>query len=180
MNRQPDKAISPDRFMRLFLASQREICRYLAVLVPRPDDLQDVLQETATALWQKIDQYDPNQPFTPWACRFALVEARKLQRKERRWSRLLSDEVVQKLYERRVQLQPHLDERRGHLADCIGRLPVRHKQVLTAYYFDHSPIATIAERFHRSGDAIYKLLQRTRERLQACIERKLRWEEPAS
>jgi paraquat-inducible protein B len=28
--------------------------------------------ETAIALWEKFDAYDPAQPFTPWACRFAL------------------------------------------------------------------------------------------------------------
>ena len=32
----------------------------------------DIVQQTAIALWEKFDAYDPAQPFTPWACRFAL------------------------------------------------------------------------------------------------------------
>src|SRR5436189_6463885 len=89
------------RFMRLFLASEKEIFRYVAVLVPRVADAQDVVQQTAVALWKKFDQYDPSQPFTPWACRFALLEARQFLRRDHRWGAFLDDDLVEALVERR-------------------------------------------------------------------------------
>ena len=62
--------------MRLLLKSERELLRYVMVLVPNVNDARDVLQETAIALLRTIDKYDPDRPFVPWACRFALNEAR--------------------------------------------------------------------------------------------------------
>jgi RNA polymerase sigma-70 factor, ECF subfamily len=41
-------------------------------LVPNVADAEDIVQQAAIALWEKFDAYDPAQPFTPWACRFAL------------------------------------------------------------------------------------------------------------
>lgn len=64
------------QFMRLFLQAERELLRYVMALVPNVSDARDVVQETAVALWQAIDKYDPSKPFIPWACRFALNEAR--------------------------------------------------------------------------------------------------------
>ncbi len=46
--------------------------RYVAALVPNVADAEDIVQQTALALWEKFDAYDPSQPFTPWAWRFAL------------------------------------------------------------------------------------------------------------
>ena len=39
--------LSQQRFLRLFLASEPEVRRYVAVLVPNMDDAQEVIQETA-------------------------------------------------------------------------------------------------------------------------------------
>ena len=62
LNTQP---IEHDDFLRLLLKSEREILRYVMVLVPQAADAQEVFQETAVALWKQIDKYDPAQPFTP-------------------------------------------------------------------------------------------------------------------
>src|SRR5947207_5941430 len=67
-----DQTAAQQRFLSLFLRSEREIFRYVAALVPNVADAEDIVQQTALALWQKFDAYDPSQPFTPWACRFAL------------------------------------------------------------------------------------------------------------
>ena len=53
----------------MFLASEKELFRYISALVPCVTDAQDLVQQTALALWRKFEAYDPRQPFTPWACR---------------------------------------------------------------------------------------------------------------
>lgn len=54
-----------EEFIRLFLESERELLRYVMVLVPNPADARDVVQETAVALWKKSDHYDRTKPFVP-------------------------------------------------------------------------------------------------------------------
>lgn len=81
----PDpKGCSHQEFIRLFLDSERELLRYVMVLVPNVADARDVVQEAGIALWEKIELYDRNKPFVPWACRFALNEARMFLRKQGR------------------------------------------------------------------------------------------------
>ena len=45
------------RFLSLFLRSEREIFRYVAALVPNVADAEDIVQQTAIALWEKFDAF---------------------------------------------------------------------------------------------------------------------------
>lgn len=165
--------LNQEQFMRLFLQAERELTRYVMAIVPNVNDARDVVQETAMSLWRAIAKYDPAKPFVPWACRFALNEARMHLRTEaRRRKRFLQDDVVALLEERRQDLAPQLDARRQHLRDCLDRLPDDHRGIVRGYYFDDESVDVIAARLGRSVDAIYKSLQRIRQVLQECIERK--------
>jgi RNA polymerase sigma-70 factor (ECF subfamily) len=166
---------SHKEFIRLFLEAERELLRYVMVLVPNATDARDVVQEAAVALWEKIDQYDPTRPFVPWACRFALNEARMFLRTQARRNRL-SDEVAEFLQAQRVDAADRLDARRAYLGECLRQLPDRQSEVVRAHYFDDLSTTDLSARFGRSVEAIYKSLQRTRQALQECIERKMTME----
>lgn len=164
------------RFMRLFLGSEKEIFRYVAVLVPRMTDAQDVVQQTAVALWKKFAQYDASQPFTPWACRFALLEARQFLRRNQRWGALLDDNLVETLVERRSALGDEMDQRFSHLAECLGKLAPEQRQTVERYYYERRPVEELASQAGRSVEAIYKALQRIRQALFECVTRALKVE----
>lgn len=178
MDFQRDEAapLSHEQFMRLFLQSERELLRYVMVLVPNVNDARDVVQETAVALWQSIEKFDPARPFVPWACRFALNEARRHLRSASRRRRLIDDDVAALLESRRVELAPRLDRRREHLRDCLARLPADQYRLVLGYYFDEDSIEALATQLGRGTDAIYKSLQRIRRALHECIERKVQKE----
>lgn len=113
----PTSPLTHQQFMRLFLEAERELLRYVMALVPNVSDARDVVQETAVALWQAIGKYDPAKPFVPWACRFALNEARLYLRTESRRRRFIDEDVAAMLDERRVATASSLDTRREHLRD---------------------------------------------------------------
>jgi len=169
----PDKppSLSQEQFMRLFLQSEREILRYVMAIVPNVADARDIVQETALALWKRIDKYDPARPFIPWACRFALNEARMFLRTDGR-RRRLRDEVAGLLEVRRSEIATELDARRGHLQDCLDHLPEDQRGLIRSYYFDDETVPMIAAKAGRTTEAIYKALQRIRAALEQCIERK--------
>jgi RNA polymerase sigma-70 factor (ECF subfamily) len=170
----PSAPLSHEQFMRLFLQSERELLRYVMVLVPSVNDARDVVQETALSLWREIAKYDPARPFVPWACRFALNEARMFLRSEgRRKRRFLQEDLVALLEDRRVEIASDLDDRRRHLRDCLGRLSPEHRGLIRGYYFDEETVPGLAARLGRTVDAVYKSLQRVRHALQQCIERKV-------
>src|SRR5512137_3126065 len=103
-----DSSATQQRFLSLFLRSEREIFRYVAVLVPNITDAEDIVQQTAVALWEKFDAYDPAQPFTPWACRFALNKARQWVERHQRWQTLLANGLAEELLQRREEIRPDL------------------------------------------------------------------------
>jgi RNA polymerase sigma-70 factor (ECF subfamily) len=162
--------------MRLFLGSEKEIFRYVAVLVPRVADAQDVVQQTAIALWKKFEQYDPAQPFTPWACRFALLEARQFLRRDQRWGALMDDTLVETLVERRAAMAEEMDRRFSHLADCLRKLAPEQRQTVERYYYERRPVEELAAQAGRSVEAIYKALQRIRQALFDCVTRAIKVE----
>lgn len=142
----------------------------MAALVPNVADAEDIVQQTAIALWEKFDSYDPTQPFTPWACRFALNKTRQWLERRQRWQALLQGGLAEELAQRRDELRPELEVRLKHLEGCIGKLPAEQRSIVERYYYDRTGIEKVAGDSGRSVEATYKALQRIRASLQICIE----------
>jgi RNA polymerase sigma-70 factor (ECF subfamily) len=170
-NPSDDSADDHARFMRLFLSSEKEIFRYVAALAPKIADAQDIVQQTAVALWRKFDRYDPAQPFTPWACRFALLEARQYLRGDQRWGALLDDALVEDLTSRREALGDEMERRFAHLNECLRKLPADQRETVESYYYRRTPVEELAAATGRSVEALYKALQRSRLALLNCVTR---------
>ena len=168
--RSSDSSAGQQRFLSLFLRSEREIFRYVAALVPNSTDAEDIVQQTAMALWEKFDAFDPAQPFTPWACRFALNKAHQWIERRQRWQALLEHGLAEELAHRRQELQPEFDLRLRHLKDCLGKLPQRQRSLVEGYYYERTGIETLAVQSGRSPAATYKMLQRIRHTLRLCVE----------
>jgi RNA polymerase sigma-70 factor, ECF subfamily len=169
-NRSDDSSAAQQRFLSLFLRSEREIFRYVAALVPNVTDAEDIVQQTAMSLWEKFDAYDPTKPFTPWACRFALNKARQWIERRQHWQALLENCLAEELTQRRQELQPEFELRLKHLEGCLGKLPPAQRSLVEGYYYERASIGTLAERSGRSAAATYKMLQRIRHALQLCVE----------
>src|SRR5262245_4184752 len=110
------------QFLRLFLSTERELFRYVVAIVPSVEAASAIVKQRALLLWTKFDQYDSSQPFTPWACRFALNVARQWMASRRRWAAVLDSNVTQTLLARRAEILPNLDRRLGHLESCLEKL----------------------------------------------------------
>jgi RNA polymerase sigma-70 factor (ECF subfamily) len=166
-----DPSAAQQRFLSLFLRSEREVFRYVAALVPNVADAEDIVQQTALVLWEKFDAYDPGQPFTPWACRFALNKTRQWLERRQRWQRLLEGGLAEELALRREELLPQFDVRLGHLEKCLGKLPAEQLSLVEGYYYRRDGIEQLAANSGRTVAATYKLLQRVRQALQVCIQK---------
>jgi RNA polymerase sigma-70 factor (ECF subfamily) len=165
-----DATAAQQQFLSLFLRSEREVFRYVAALVPNVADAEDIVQQTALALWEKFDAYDRNQPFTPWACRFALNKAKQWIERRQRWQALVEGGLAEELAQRREELRPEMEARLKHLQSCLGKLPEEQRSIVEGYYYHRDGIEKLAERWGRTVAATYKMLQRIRQVLQVCIE----------
>ena len=169
---EPNATLTHQQFILLFSQAEGELMRYLMALIPNAADARDVLQETAVALWQTIEKYDPGQPFVPWACRFALNKARQHLRTETRRRRLFEEDVASLIATRRLEVSLDLETRREYLGECLRRLSEEQQRMVRGYYFEDQSIGTVAKDHGLSVEAVYKSLQRIRGALMACIDRK--------
>jgi RNA polymerase sigma-70 factor (ECF subfamily) len=165
-----DQAAAQQRFLSLFLRSEREIFRYVAALVPNVADAEDIVQQTALALWEKFGAYDPKQPFTPWACRFALNKTKQWIERRQRWQALLEGGLAEELARRREELRPEIETRLRQLEGCLNKLPDEQRSLVEGYYYRRDNLERLAENSSRTIAATYKMLQRIRQALQVCIE----------
>src|SRR6266436_822279 len=143
-NDQPSNDESQAQFLRLFLSSERELFRYVAALVPSLGDAEEIVQQTAVELWKRFDQYDAQQPFTPWACRFAINIVKQWAASRQRWQSLLERGLAEELANRRDQLRPQFENRLSHLDQCLEKLPSEQRGIVEAYYFRRQSIDVIA------------------------------------
>jgi RNA polymerase sigma-70 factor (ECF subfamily) len=163
----------PSLFVRLLLQHQNDLLRYILPLVGCLDDAQDVLQETATALWRKFDQYDPKQPFLPWARRFAHNEVLMHHRKQRRYT-FLTEELIETLAQRSAEREQQAERRRNALRDCVEKLPEADRLLLDQRYGEPgTTVQQLAAQTGATANVLYKALARIRRQLLDCISRTL-------
>jgi len=155
--------------------SQSNLYAYILSLVPQINDAQDVLQETAVALWSKKDEYNPEEPFIPWAIRFAYFQVLNFRTRQRRRTStiLLSDEVISVLAEEHTQHRTVIESRRGALAYCMEKISPSGRELLRQRYEGVISMKEIAASTDMKVSTLYKQLERLRLQLLVCITRAL-------
>jgi RNA polymerase sigma-70 factor, ECF subfamily len=166
------------KFTEHLQACQVQVLRYIFALVRNNADAQDVFQKTCMVLWDKFDQFNPNQNFTAWACGVARFEVRKFLTQHRRHQARFSDDFAQRLAEIQVDSRSkEIGARQVALPGCIAKLPPSQQSLLMLCYGEHRRVADVAASLGRSVCGVHHSLRAIRERLMACIERAVREEE---
>jgi RNA polymerase sigma-70 factor (ECF subfamily) len=163
-----------EEFVRRFVRCQQDLYAYILSLVPNIADAQDVLQETAIALWAKAEEYRLDEPFMPWAARFAWFQVRKFRMYQARQHRrhvALSDEAVAALAADRVEFDGTAVDRGLTLQQCVERLAEDDRLLLQQRYDLRISIREVAQDRGVEPGQLYKRLGRIRQALLDCIQR---------
>ena len=160
-----------DEFVRRFVRCQQDLYAYIVTLVPNIADAQDILQETAIALWAKADEYRLDEPFMPWASRFAWFQVRKFrmyQARRRRHVVSLSDEALEALAADRAGFDSAAS--RGPLLEqCVEKLADADRLLLRQRYDSRTSIREVAKLLGVEPAQLYKRLERIRQSLLDCV-----------
>jgi RNA polymerase sigma-70 factor (ECF subfamily) len=144
--------------------------------LPSWADAEDVFQQTSLVLWRKFDQFDlddPNGNFVSWACRIARFKVLNHLKQHGRDRHVFSDALLGLLAEEGIQDAKRLDAERHALANCLGQLQTRHRQLIRACYGGGTTIRQVAQSLGRTPNSLYKLLNKIRAILLRCIEKSL-------
>jgi RNA polymerase sigma-70 factor (ECF subfamily) len=159
-------------FVRLLSSSHRRLLGYLAAMLGRREDAEDVLQRASVTLWRRFDTFEPGSDFLAWAGTVCFYEARNFQRVAARSKLVFSDALLEILAgERAADLQAQ-DRRIDALHDCLGQLDESGRQLLEAAYIDRAGIARLAADLGRAPQTLYNKLNVLRRQLAGCIEQR--------
>jgi RNA polymerase sigma-70 factor (ECF subfamily) len=161
-------------FMALYGRHQMDLYRYVRTLVVRAEEADDVMQETAMALWQRFDDYDESRPFLPWARRFAYFCAKQHRTRKARSKEVgLSPEVWDLLSQDYDTHEGRLAAQRRLLAGCMTGLGTESRDLLRQRYVERVSLKDLAVALGRSANALYLQLFRVRKQLLRCVEKGL-------
>ncbi|HWL09593.1 MAG TPA: sigma-70 family RNA polymerase sigma factor [Planctomicrobium sp.] len=160
-------------FSQLLLRHDRSLLRYILTFVPRRDDAEEILQRTATSLWEKWSEYDSSREFFPWAVRFTYFEILNY-RKELARERLIFDvDVLESLKSSQQPLETRLDQQREALQECLKQLDAVGVSLLRRRYCDAESITSLASESGKTVKSLYRKLDRIRELISRCVHQRL-------
>lgn len=164
----------------LVLAHQARLSGFLARYVRETADIFDLVQEIFIRAWQGLAQLDSPAAFPRWLNGIAkhVVHDHLRQRHYR------NSDCQLRLDEDMLALLPLSDANPQHdeleaaavqaLRRCLGDLPQSNRDLLRWRFVEGRQVRHIARELTRKETAISMALIRLRERLQDCVQRRLR------
>lgn len=155
---------------RLWTLAQPTVSAFVASVVRDFRDRDDVLQETALAVFDSIDSYDPSQSFNGWAIGIARNQVGLYLRRRKRDRHVFDESTIACLEDAFTQVSrsPKLE----FLPECVDQLAGRSRQICDLRYQEDLKPAAIGEKIGMTANSVAKTLQRVREQLRLCIEAK--------
>lgn len=159
-------------FATLLVSNDQHLRRYISLFLHRRDDVEEVLQQTAASLWEKFDQFDTSREFLPWATRFAYFEVLNFRRNKARDRVFFTEDVMEAIAEAQAEVSDELKRRRDTLQECLSKLNRDDLQLLQRRYSDETTIKALSEETGKTVKSLYRRLDRIREIVAACVDRK--------
>jgi RNA polymerase sigma-70 factor (ECF subfamily) len=166
----PDRA---SEFVRLLTAHQRDLYAYVNTLLVGDIAAVDVLQDTNLDLWKRMDEFDFDRPFLPWAYGFAYQRVLSFRKTRSRSRLLFSDQMMQLVSESYLSDVVAADARLAALQKCLQRLNLKQRQLIRERYVGKASVKMLAARVGSTANQISARLYRLRRMLAKCIEANL-------
>ena len=162
------------QFSRLWTKALPVVSGFVAGMVPDGDAADDILQETAMAVFKEMGRYDPDRSFAAWAVGIAKNKVGEHWRRHGRKRELVRDpRVMAIMAETTVEMAAEIDSRRRALWECLDTVKYRSWNLLTMHYVNGDKPRAIAEQLGISATNVRVLLSRIRQVLRKCIQRRL-------
>jgi RNA polymerase sigma-70 factor, ECF subfamily len=157
---------------RLWTLAQPAVSAFIASLVRDFRARDDVLQDVAVAVLDSFASYDPSRPFAAWAIGIARNQVLLYLRSKGRDRLVFDPDALARIESAFAEVRPHEVRMLDYLDECVQLLEGRARQLCELRYRGDLKPAAIGRRVGMSANGVAKTLQRAREALRGCVERK--------
>jgi len=154
---------------QLIVKHRHGLLAYLFGVLPDAHTAEDLFQEVCVVAVQKAAEFQDGTNFVAWA---RTIARNKLREHLRRRSGVSVDDAFFDGVESAFDAVRDPDVRKEALRRCLGDVQDRTRQMLVWRYEEGLTAASIAERMGQSRAGVNSLLQRVREILRECVERR--------
>jgi RNA polymerase sigma-70 factor, ECF subfamily len=177
----PVRQINSDEFVALLVRHERRLRAFVATLLGRFEDIDEVVQNAWLVAWRKMDSFSyqsssPDEEYLHWLCAIARIELLAYRRKRDPGLAFFGEALLESLADMRLEQSEYFESRHCALLKCLQRLNVRDREMIYDRYGRGLSVRRLAESTGRSLDGIYKSLGRIRGALCSCIDSTLKQE----
>lgn len=158
-------------FGRLFVQYQPRIYGFIRSLLVHRSDAEDLLQETASVLWRRFDEFQPGSNFLAWALQVARYQVLYFRQRQRRDAIEFSEEFLDAVTADTVAEAARLGDLQSLLDECMEKLPQGDRDLFDLHYQSNLPAKGLAERLGRPLSTVYNAINRIRRTLADCVQR---------
>jgi len=158
------------RFVELLTAHQRKLYGYISTMLLGDPAAADVLQETNLDLWARLQDYDFDRPFLPWAFGFARQKVLAFRRSHCRSRLMFGEEALSLINEACMHYASEADDRLLALRICLQKLNPQQAALIRERYLAKTPVKLMAEHLDETVQNISSRLHRIRKSLAKCID----------
>ena len=161
-------------FFQLFMSSQKNLYAFILASVHNYNDADDILQDTATVMWRKFDEFDEDTSFVAWGISISKNLIKKYYSQRKRTRVQFGAALAKKISERMENSADQLKSRQEALRLCSRKLTNAGRTMIDMRYSKGMTIKAIANHLNRSVHSMYKAMARLQDSLQECIKKELR------
>jgi RNA polymerase sigma-70 factor (ECF subfamily) len=167
------------RFFGLYTAVQSRLYAFILMIVHNHDEAEELLQETATLLWEKFDRYQDGTNFSAWAITVAKIKVFSHLRENKKHCKLFKTSLYEQLSDMAEPSSVDVSDRIKALDVCLWKLSKTQRDLLSMRYKNNLPVKEIARVKDKSPQTIYQILSQLFVALRRCIDRTLYHGNPA-
>lgn len=162
-----------DAYQAIIGRHQRAIYAYLRARLLVSADAEDLCQDVFMRAYMALGKFSGECSARPWLLGFARNVLREHLRRLGRRNEVMWTEMCLQLDASQKIDESQFDDVLEHLPECLSELGPSARLAIELRYSGQLSHASIAERLHRSADAVKLMLYRSRRALRRCLEMKM-------
>jgi len=172
-----NRQVSPTTLFEILVKENADsLMAFLRASVADRSAADDLFQETMLIAWRKIGEFDRTRPFGAWLRGIAKMLILAHYRAVADRLVIVGEPLLDLLDIRMAAVDNRtgdtFDEKILALRECIARLSELYQQPLDLHYQQQKTTEWIAKHLATTKDAVQKRLQRARQQLADCLQRK--------